>query len=150
MTVDTAYVTPMIMLRPDAHDPGKSLPRPALVVRYPSDDAGMRELVIRSLLRRRWDLVASPAGRYEFQPAGPRGRVYLSDGTVRIVVGETLYDGPLPLRDGIAGEAWQALAQAIREIAVYVAVGTAPILSIEDVDTAARAGQLVGIVAQLR
>lgn len=147
MTVDAAYVTPMIMLRADLHDAAESRPLPALVVRYPGTP-GMRELIIRGLLRRRWNLIGSPATFHVDD--GPRGRVYLARDQVRIVVGETLYDGHLPLSADIAGESWRALATATRQIAVCVAVGTDPILGIEDVDAAARAGQLVGIVAQLR
>lgn len=147
--MDTAYVTPMIMLRPDPHNPGNSRPQAALVVRYPGT-AGMRELVIRGLLRRRWNLVAAPVGRYAFPPGGGFcGRVYLANSTVRVVVGETLYDGPLPLSDDPAGDGWRDLATGTREVAVYVTVGTQPILRPEDADDAARAGQLVGVVAEL-
>lgn len=137
------------MLRPETIKAGQPRPQAAVVVRYPGLPP-LRELVLRGLLRRGWSLVAPPVGEYEFGP-GPRARVYISAGQVRIVAnGETIFDGELRLTANPAGESWSELAQLRGEVLTCITVGDKPILTEEDVERAARQGYLVGVVGDVR
>lgn len=143
-----AFATAVVAVRPAALAAGSPRSRPAVVVRIPVETA-LRELVLRGLLRRGWSLVGRP-GEHEFSDDGPRGRVYLSGDQVRIVAnGETVYDGPLNLSAGAAGQAWSELARSAGEVLVFLTGGTQPILTDADLASVAAQGLLVGIEGQL-
>lgn len=154
-TLDDAFVTPIVLLRPASFAAGAPQPRAALVVRFPGDpsipEAQLREVLVRSLLRQGWELVAAPAG--EFEPSGTTRSapvVYLDGNQVRVeVASQILFDGPLGLDPGIAGLSWLELADATQEVLVLVTVGSTPIASAADADRAARAGHLVGLTGRL-
>lgn len=146
--VDDAFATAFVVVRPAAVAAGHVRSMPAVVVRIPGDPA-LRELILRGLLRRGWTLVGRP-GEHEFSGSGPRARVCLGGGAVRIVAsGETIYDGPLELSAGAAGQAWVELTRS-REVLVFLTAGVQPILTDEDLDAVAGEGRLVGIEGDLR
>lgn len=148
MSLDDAFVTPVMVLRPSSFGIGVPRPRAALVVRYPGDRR-VREMVLRGLLGRGWQLVAAPVGEVEVEDV-PFAAVSLRDGGVRVEAGgQTVYDGALGLDPGPEGYHWPELAAAAGEVLVLVTVGTAPILTSDDADDAARAGHLVGLAGIL-
>lgn len=148
MSIDDAFATPLILLRPSSFGIGAPRPRAALCIRFPGD-ARMREAVLRGLLKQRWQLVAAPAGEFEPLPE-PHARVELSEGHVRAEAGgQTVFDGPLRLAPDLAGHSWHELSHAAGEIPVLVTAGYGPINTAADADEAARAGHLIGIAGHL-
>lgn len=144
MSTDSAYVTPVMILRPSSFGRGAFRPRSALVVRFPGTPA-MREAVLRGLLGQGWQLAAAPVGEFEAEDV-PRAQVYLDAAGVRVEAGgEIVFEGPLGLHAGPEGHTWTQLARAVGEVMVLLTVGPDPVLDEDDANRAARAGHLVGI-----
>ena len=160
-TIDDATATPVILFRPASRGATElsSRPRAALVVRFPGypemPEDRLREAVLKGLLRRRWELVAAPAGEFDppFDPKQQRPTAQLTahGDHARVEVGpEVLYEGPLKLAANISGVSWLALAQGVGEVLILVTAGTRPITNEAEIDAAARAGHLVGLPGVLR
>lgn len=154
-TLDDAFVTAVIALRPSSLGPEAARPRATLVIRFPGDSSrpeeAFREAILRVMLRQGWQLVSAPVGMFELSTSEHQKlRVNLTDDDARVeIAGETLYEGPLGLTPDISGRSWLTLARAVPEVPVFVTVGTTPIITEADLDAAARAGRLVGLPGRL-
>ena len=144
MSIDDAFVVPLIALRPATFEAGDPSPRPALLVRFPGTTR-MREAVVTGLLRRGWDLVAAPVGDFVPRPEAPVITVNVREGGVLVSEpgGEVLYDGPLLLDDD---SPWLGLARGTGEVVVLVTVANQPLIGEVDANRVARRGHLVGVV----
>ncbi len=146
-SLDEAELTMFLALRPVIEDPMMSRPIAGLAIRF---DPGPRlaNRVLRGLLAQGWELVAAPVGHFE--PARKIAMAAIScTGTSAITVtaaGELLYGAerlPPPFRSMLP-PGWAELAEGTRNALVCVAVSPRPISTMEDIDTAARGGHLVG------
>lgn len=108
--------------------------------------AGLRELVLNGLTRRRWERVRSVD---QLLTTSLTARVYAADQNrpARVVAGgETIWSGWLN-----ASARWHELASEEQTITVYLAlVADAPVRSLADLDRAAQQGHVVAVPGQLR
>lgn len=107
--------------------------------------AGLRELALNGLTRRRWERVRSAD---QLLTTSLTARVYADQNRPSRVVagGETIWRGWLN-----ASARWHELASEEQTITVYLAlVAAAPVRSLADLDQAARQGHVVAVPGQLR